>query len=457
MAKSKKKDSKAIPRLESLKQLKLNAAGIDIGAAEIWVCVPEDRDEQPVRRFGTFTSDLYNIAAWLKNCGVDTVAMESTGIYWIPLYEILEENGLDVNLVNPRYVKHVPGRKSDILDCQWLQQLHSYGLLSPSFRPEKETRKLRDLSRHRDNLIRYRAAHIQHMQKALRLMNLQLANVISDITGKTGMRIIRAIVSGQRRPEVLATYRDPNCKNDQKTIEKSLQGNYAEEYVFQLKQALELYDYYTEKIKECEREIEKQFTRIPGRVDPKVKPLGPSTKTNSHCKNEPDFDLRSQLYRMCGVDLTAVDGLNAVTVHNVVTETGVDMNKWPTVKHFASWLSLSPYNDISGGKILRTKTKKTKSRANKALRQAAQSLSRSNSYLGAYYRRMHARLGPAKAITATAHKLARIIYVMLKEQIEYVDLGPDYYLTKNRQREVKKLLKKASALGFYITPIPSVS
>jgi hypothetical protein len=304
--------------------------------------------------------------------------------------------------------------------------------------------------------MRYRAAHIQHLQKALHLMNLQLDNVITDITGLTGMKIIRAIVAGERDAKKLARYRDSHCQNSQQTIEQSLQGQYSDEYVFQLKQALELYDVYTEKIRECEREIHKQYERLPEKVDPKDKPLPPSSKS-SNCKNEPLFDLRSCLYRTCGVDLTEVNGLNSVTVHNIISETGVDMSKWPTYKHFSSWLGVSPANEISGGKVLRSKTKKTANRANKALRQAAQSLHRSKSYLGAYYRKMRTRLGAAKAITATAHKLARIIYVMLKEQKEFVDLGADYFLQQNKKREIKKLVQKAAALGFYITPTATVS
>lgn len=449
--KKKKKRSRTIPKMESLKQLNFNAAGIDIGATEIWVCVPQDRDEKAVRQFGTFSCELHDIVIWLKECGVDTVAMESTGIYWIPLYDLLERNGFQVYLVNAKHVKNVPGRKSDLLDCQWLQQLHTYVLLRNSFRPEQEIRKLRDLDRHRDNLISYRGAHIQHMQKALHLMNLQLDNVIEDITGLTGMKIIRAIVAGERDAKKLACYRDPRCKNSQETIAHSLQGQYSNEYVFQLKQALELYDVYTEKIRECEREIQKQYERIPEKVDPKEEPLPPSSK-DSNCKNEPLFDLRSCLYRTCGVDLTEVNGLNSVTVHNIISETGVDMSKWPTYKHFTSWLGVSPANEISGGKVLKSKTKKTANRANKALRLAARSLHHSNSYLGAYYRRMRTRLGASKAITATAHKLARIIYIMLKEQKEFVDLGADYFQQKNREREIKKLLKKANALGFYLSP-----
>ena len=441
------------PELEALKQINLNAAGVDIGSSEIWVCVPEDRDEQSVKCFNSFTRDLQNIATWLKACNVDTVAMESTGIYWIPLYDILEQAGLEVYLVNARHVKNLPGRKTDIFDCQWLQQLHTYGLLRPSFIPTKNIRSVRDLNRHKDNLIRYRASHIQHMQKALHLMNIQLDNVISDITGKTGMQILRSIISGQRNPKVLATYRDPKCKNSQAVIEKSLEGNYTPEYVFQLKQALELYDYYTDKIHECDQEIQKYYHYIPDKVDLNEKPLPPTSKKNSHSKNKPDYDLRKQLYRICGVDLTEIDGLNAITVQTIITETGVDMSKWPTEKHFTSWLCVSPYNSISGGKILKSKTKKSTNRANKALRQAAQSLHHSNSALGAYFRRMRSRLGAPKAITATANKIARIIYSMLKEQKSFIDLGADYYQMKYQERELKNLKKRAAKFGYQILPI----
>lgn len=449
----KNRKQRKVVHLDVLEQIRRNAAGIDVGNEELWVSVPEDRDEEAVRRFGTFTADLHELAHWLKACGVETVAMESTGIYWIPLFDILEQNGIEVYLVNARHAKNVAGRKDDILDCQWLRQLHTYGLLRASFIPEKDIRALRDLGRHRDMLIDYRGSHIQHMQKALHLMNLQLDNVISDITGKTGMQILRAIVAGERDPKTLARHRDPNCKNSQETIKKSLEGFYNEEQVFQLAQALDLYDYYTQKIRQCERKIEEQFNKMPMTVDLDQKPLPPSKKTNSRCKNAPEFDLRSYLYRLCGTDLTAIDGLNAVTIYTILSEIGLDMSRWPTVKHFTSWLCLSPNNKKSGGKVLSTRTRKTTNRANKALRQAAQSLHRSQSYLGAYYRRMRTRLGPAKAITATARKLACIIYIMLNEQTEYFDIGEDYYLEKNREREIKKLNKKANAIGFYITPM----
>lgn len=451
--KKKNRKRRKIVHLDVLKQIRPHAAGIDIGDEDIWGSVPEDRDAEPVRCFGTFTRDLYELCHWLIQCGIETVAMESTGIYWIPLFEILENNGIEVYLVNPNHVKNIAGKKDDIEDCQWLRQLHTYGLLRASFVPEKDIRPVRELSRQRDMLIESRAKHIQHMQKALHKMNLQLDNVITDITGKTGMKIMRAIIAGERDPKILASYRDPNCKNNYATIEKSLEGFYHDEQVFSLKQAIDLYDYYGQQMRECDRKIEEYLQKIPTKVNPDERPLKPSVKTNSNCKNAPDFDLRNYLYRLCGVDLTAIDGLNASTIFTTLSETGVDMSHWRTEKHFCSWLCLCPNNKISGGKVLSTKTRKTKSRANKALRQAAQSLHRSPSYLGAYFRRMRIRLGPAQAITATAHKLACIIYFMLKEQREYIDLGEDYYLKKNRDREIEKLHKKANALGFYITPV----
>lgn len=456
--KGKKIPPPQIPKLENLKQINFNAAGIDIGSAEIWVCVPEGHDQQSVQRFETFTSDLYKIADWLEACGVDTVAMESTSIYWIPLYDILEQRGLKVYLVNARYAKNMPGRKTDILDCQWLQQLHTYGLLAPSFQPPEEIAGLRSLNRHRDNLVRYRASHIQHMQKALHLMNIQLDNVISDITGTTGIRIIRAILAGERDPLTLARFRNPHCKNSRDLIAKSLHGNYREENIFELRQAVDLYDYYSRLIQQCDEKIEKIYAELPAKVDPDLKPLPePKRKTKRLLpqKNAVAFDLRTALYRMAGVDLTVVDGLSALTVQMILSETGVDMSPWKTAKHFASWLCLCPHNDISGGKVLRSKTDRTKNRANRALRLAARSLHHSQSALGAYYRRMRAHLGGPKAVTATAHKLARTIYHMLKYQVEYVDLGIDYYEAKHREREIKRLQKKAEKLGFelvYIVP-----
>jgi transposase len=441
-----------IGKLEKLKPIHPCVAGVDVGAAELYVCVPEDRDMKPVRVFQTFTGELHRIAAWLKQCGVTSVAMESTGIYWIPLYEVLEEAGFEVRVVNAREAKNLPGRKSDVLDCQWIQQLHSYGLLGASFRPSKEIVALRSLVRHRDRLIEGRAVHIQHMQKALRLMNVQLDNVLRDITGVTGLRIVRAIAAGQTDPEILAGFRDPGCKNSSAVIRRSLEGNFRSEHLFPLKQSLQLYDYHTEMIQECDREIERTYHEFDGKADAQTKPM-PTFKKKQKQKNQPTFDLRAELYKVAGVDLTAIDGCNAVTIQTVLSETGIDMKPWPTCGHFTSWLRLCPHNDVSGGRVLKSRTQKTANRANTALRLAAQSLSHSNSWLGAYYRRQRARLGPPKAVTAAAHKIARIIYHMLKHGTEFVDFGTDHYEAQYRRRQIRSLEKKAGSLGLYLVPV----
>lgn len=452
MTKRKKKSAIDIPPLETLQQLKLNAAGLDIGAEEIYACVPADRDEQPVRAFPTFTVDLYALADWLAACGIDTVALESTGVYWIPLYDVLEARGFKVYLVNARHLKNVPGRKTDVLDCQWIQQLHTYGLLRASFRPPEDICALRALARHRDNLIRYRAAHIQHMQKALQLMNVKLTQVVSDITGVTGMSIIRAIVAGERRPGELARLRNPQCAKSEAEIAKALQGNYKSEHLFVLKQSLDQYDFYHQQIQECDAEIEAMYAALPpSETDDQACPP-PKPRRGKPRKNQAHFDLTASLYQMVGVDLTAIDGLDALTVQAIITEIGVDVSPWPTVKHFTSWLCLAPYNDISGGKVLRRRSKKTQNRATTAFRLAAQSVSRSQSALGGFYRRMRAKHGPAKANKATAHKLARIVYHMLKNRTAYVDPGQTYYEEQYRERTLRNLKRKAAKLGMDLVP-----
>jgi len=453
MARKKKTKTprKKIVKLEALKQINFNAAGLDIGAAEIWVSVPEDRDEQTVRSFQTFTSDLHVLADWLTDCGVETVAMESTGVYWVPIFEILEERGFDVLLVNARHIKNVTGRKTDVLDCQWIQQLHTYGLLRGSFQPSAEIAALRSYVRHRDNLLRYRAAHIQHMQKALHLMNVQLTNVLSDITGVTGMQIMRDIIAGERDPITLAQYRDPRCRSTQDEIAKALTGNYRQEHVFALQQAVELYDFYTQQLQSCDMEIEKMYSSFIPKVDIAVNPL-PKAKQKQR-KNTPDFDLRAQLYQTCGVDLTRVDGLDSILVQDIIAEIGVDMSKWKTSKHFASWLRVCPYNDITGGKVIRSRTGKTTNRANLAFRLAARSAGKSDSAIGAFYRRIRARHGAPKAITATAHKIARTVYHMLKYQEEYLDAGADAYEAQYRDRVLKNLKRKANKFGMKLEPI----
>jgi transposase len=449
-----KKSSVSIPTLDIMAQINLHAAGLDVGAEEIYACVPADRDEESVQVFPTFTVDLHALADWLEACQIETVAMESTGVYWIAIYEILEARGFEVYLVNARHIKNVPGRKTDILDCQWIQQLHSYGLLRASFRPPEEICALRALARHRDNLIRYRAAHIQHMQQALQLMNVKLTSVVSDITGVTGLSIIRAIVDGERDHDQLARLRQPGCAKSEEEIAKALEGNYKPEHLFVLKQALAQYDFYLRQIQECDAEMEAMYADLSPSDPNRPGSPPPKPKTQKPRKNQAHFDLATYLYRITGIDLTAIDGIDALTAQTILTEIGTDMSRWPTVKHFTSWLGLSPHNDKSGGKVLRSRTKKTQNRANLALRVAAQSLSRSNTALGAFHRRMRARHGPAKATTATAHKLARIVYSMLKNRTPYADPGVTYYEEQYRDRAIRNLKRKAVALGLELAPVP---
>ena len=393
----------------SFSMINKDAAGIDIGSGEHWVAVPEDRDEEPVRCFGCFTADLQAMAGWLRECGVTTVAMESTGVYWIPCYQILEEHGFEVKLVNARHVKNVPGRKSDVSDCQWLQRLQTYGLLSGSFRPDDQICVLRSYWRHRANLVRYASDHIQHMQKALTQMNLHLHKVLSNVTGVTGMNIIRAIISGERNPEKLALMRERGVKNTPEAIAKALEGDYRQEHLFALKQAVELYDFYHRQIEACDREIECYLHTFEAKVDPVQNPL-PKQKRKKEMRYQSFVDLRTELYRVSGIDFTQIPGLDVVTVQTILSEIGLDPGKFPTEKRFASWLGLCPNNRITGGQVKSTKTRKTANRAANAFRMAAQSLANSNTGLGGFYRRIRARLGAPKAITATAHKLARIFY-----------------------------------------------
>ncbi len=406
--KSKLKTETASPKAQKridghLETINLYAAGIDIGSETHYVAIPQELDDQPVRSFPCFTADLENMAQWLINAGITTVAMESTGIYWIPAFEILESHGLEVRLVNARYVKNVAGRKTDVEDCQWIQQLHTYGLLNTAFRPDEEVCALRAYMRQRDNLVANRASHIQHMQKALRQMNLLLDNVVTDITGKTGLTIIRCIVEGERDPLQLAKHRDPHCKKTEQQIARSLKGHYRAEHLFALQQSVELYDVYDEKISACDRALASQLKQFDSKADDSDNmPDKPVKKRKS--SSSPDFDVRSELYRVTGVDLTAIDGIDENTALKILSETGTDMNRWPTAKHFASWLGLSPENKISGDKILSCKTKRIPNRASKALRMAAYSLTNSKSALGGYYRRMRSRLGAPKAITATDHR-----------------------------------------------------
>ena len=432
-----------------LSQVNLDAAGIDVGASSHFVAVSAARAEPPVQEFAAFTADLYRLADWLAECGVATVVMESTGVYWIPLFGVLEERGFEVMLVDPRRIKNVSGRKTDVLDCQWLQQLHTYGLLSGAFRPKADIRRLRSYLRQRAMLVEYASHHIQHMQKALTQMNLKLQHVISNITGKTGMDIIEAIVAGERDPWKLAQFRRPGMKADAATIARSLQGHWREEHIFELTQALELYRFYHDKIAECDREIEAQLERFEDRSDGGA----PADNGRRGQGNAPRFDIRTHLYRMTGVDLTRIDGIDGFTALKVIGEIGTDLTRWPSAKHFASWLGLSPDNRITGGKVKSSKTKPSASRAAAALRLAANALHRSDSALGAFLRRKKAQLGAPKAITATAHKLARLIYSMLRYGQEYADAGAEYYESQYQQRALRAAKRRAAQLGYHLVPM----
>jgi transposase len=433
--------------------LQPDSAGIDIGATELFVAVPPDRAVESVRAFGTFTEDLHALAAWLTECRIKTVAMESTGVYWIPLFQILETRGFEVCLVNARHVKNVPGRKSDVLDCQWLQYLRSVGLLRGSFRPPDQVCVLRTYLRHRDMLVKSAARHVQHLQKALTQMNLQLHHVISDLTGLTGLAILDAILAGERDPQKLAALRDRRIKASDATIAKALRGDYRAEQLFTLKQALALYRYYHAQVLDCDREIEKHLATFAAKTsEPPPAPVGRQRKKPE--RNQPQFDLRTHLHRILGVDLTALPGLSTINVHTLFSEVGSDLSKFPSAKHFASWLGLCPDHRISGGKILSAHTRSVKSRAAFALRMAAYSAGRSYSAIGEYFRRMRARLGSPKAITATAHKLARIIFHLLSTGSPFDETVFARNEALYQQRRTAILRQQARELGFTLSPLP---
>jgi transposase len=434
-----------------LPPMNLNAAGIDIGNSAHYVAVPADRDSEPVRKFACFTADLYRLADWLKQCGIETIAMESTGVYWIPLFQILEARGFDVKLVNARQVKNLPGRKTDILDCQWLQKLHTFGLLSNSFRPTDQICVLRSYWRQRENLIAATSTCIQHMQKALTEMNIQLANVISNISGQTGLAIIRAILNGERSAQKLAELRNEHIRASKEEIAKSLQGNWREELLFNLRQSLELYDFYQEKIRDCDLRLKNYLHTFQSKAD-QTAIIAAAKKRKQATGNVPQFDLSSELHRIAGVDLTKIDGINVVTAQTIISEIGLDMTKWKTEKNFASWLGLCPDHTITGGKILKRGTRQVINRASNALRMASRALLRSKSALGANYRRLRTQLGAPKAITAMAHKLARLVYRMLKYGADYVDKGIAHYEAKYRQTKLAWLKKKAAELKMTLVP-----
>lgn len=428
------------------------AAGIDIGSRIQVAAVPPDLSDDPVQTFQSFTADIERMADWLVSLGITTVAMESTGVYWIPVYEILEDRGLAVVLANARDCKAVPGRKSDINDAQWLQRLHACGLLRASFRPTRDIAGLRAYMRIRDRHLEYAAAHMQHMQKALTHMNLQLHHVISDISGVTGLKIIRAIVAGERDPDVLAAMRDVRCRESVQTIRAAMVGNYQPEHVFALAQALALFDFYQERIADCDAQIERTLQLL--NAD-KSKPEAPLAKPRSRTKqtNALNFDVRPLLYQLTGMDLTQIHGIGPSVALALIAECGTDLSRWPTEKHFTSWLTLSPGCKISGGKVLSSRTRKSNNRIAARLRLVATAVGRTETALGAFYRRLAARIGKAKALTATARKIAILFYRAMRFGMRYEDPGADQYEQRYRERVVKQLQRRAAHFGFSLQPV----
>ena len=469
---------------QKLEILKPDAAGIDCGAQEHYIAVPPDRvsaGQPAVRCFSAFTEGLDAAVDWLKQCRVSTVAMESTGVYWIPLHQKLEEAGIEVYLVNARHVRHVPGRKTDVQDSQWLRQLHRFGLLNASFRPDDIICRLRSLHRHRDNLVSSSASEIQHMQKALQEMNLHLHHAVSDITGLSGLRIIDAILAGERDPEKLVKLRDRRVsKSTPEQMKAALQGDCRPEHLFVLSQSLQAYRFYQARIEESDREIEPLLEKLAQQVEaasgnvnldalvpsvPKggsttpeqlrqAKPAsGPKSKRKRKPRaNEPKIELARLLERICGIDLTQVVGLNVLNVLLIISEIGVDMSKWRSAKAFCSWLGLCPGNKISGGKVLDSRTRQVVNRVADALRLAAQSAGRTQTCLGIFYRRKQAHLGAPKATTATARKLACLIYQLLRNKRPYQELDPLTYQLRLQKSALTRLQKQAASLGYTLLP-----
>jgi transposase len=427
-----------------------DAAGIDVGGSEHWVAIGPDRDPEPVRRFGCFTADVREMGRWLVEKGVRSVAMQSTGVYWMPVFEVLEQQGLEVYLVNAQHTKNVPGRKSDVQECQWLLKLHAFGLLNNSFQPTDEIRIARTLWRQRSNLVAEASSVIQRMQKALTEMNIQLSSVLSDVSGMSGMKIIGAILEGERDPWKLATFVEPEVKAKPEDIAKSLEGNWRDELLFVLRQHVELYRIYQEKITDCDLQLRKHLKSLGSKVDLKTQPIGNRPKGKKNSKNAPGFDLRIELYRITGIDWTQINGIDVLTAQTVIAEAGADLSAFPSEKQFASWLGLCPTNEQSGGKILNRRTRKVVNRATVAFRNAALTLLRSQSYLGAQYRRLRTRLGAPKAITAMARKLACLFYRLIKHGQPYVDKGTEYYEAKYREQQIRSLAKRAQKLGLQL-------
>ncbi len=442
------------PKSPQLSTLNEHAGGIDVGAREIYVAVPPGTCARTVRCFATFTEDLHALRDWLKECGVTTVAMESTGVYWIPLFQILEAAGIEVCLVNARHCKNLPGRKTDVQDCQWLQHLHAVGLLRGSFRPADEVCAVRTILRHRDTLVRGASRCVSHLHKALTQMNVQLQHVISDLTGVTGQAILEAILAGERDPQKLAALKDRRIKASRDVIAKSLRGDWRAEHLFTLAQSHELWRKHQALIAACDEEIARLLAQFDSRVDVNTAPLGEArTSHKKPQRNEPQFAARAECYRVLGVDLTTVPGLQAPTVLVLVSELGPGFaEKFPTAKHFGSWLGLCPDNRITGGKVYSVRTRDVKSRVAEALRLAAQSLNRAQNYFGDLYRRWKARLGGPKAITAMAHKLARVLWHLLKYKEPF---KPEVFAkeeAKMKRRQLARLHNLAATLNHQLIP-----
>jgi transposase len=441
---------------KALEVIEPDAAGIDVGGQEHWVAISPERDAEPVRSFGCFTADIHQMADWLVEKGVRSVAMQSTGVYWMPVLEILEQRGLKMYLVNARDTKNLPGRKSDVQECQWLLKLHTFGLLNNSFQPSDEIRTARSLWRQRGLLTADAASAIQRIQKVLTEMNVQLSTVLSDLSGVSGMQIIQAILDGDRDPWKLAALARPEVKAKREDIAKSLEGNWRPELLFILRQQLELYQVYQRKITHCDEQLRCHLESFASKVDLSTHPLGAKPKGKKGSKNAPAFDLRTELYRITGVDWAQVNGLDVLTAQTVITEAGADLQAFPSEGHFASWLGLCPTNETSSGKVLKRRTRKVVNRAATALRNAASTLLRSQSYLGAQYRRLRTRLGAPKAVTAMARKLACLFYRLIKHGQQYVDKGVEYYEARYREQQIRALTKRAQKLGLQVV-IPKVA
>lgn len=431
---------------KQLEVIHQRCAAVDIGSKEHWVAVNPDSDEKPVRPFSSFTDDLLAMCLWLKSLHVDVVAMEATGVYWIPLYEMLDSQGFDVYLVNSRATRQVTGRKSDVLDCQWIWQLMSHGLLSGAYRPGDQICQLRSVVRQRATKVQDQSRSIAHMQKALTQMNIQLDNVVSDLMGKTGQAILRSIVAGERDPERLASLRDGRLRANEATVARSLRGNWRDEHVFALSQALAHYDFLTAQINGCDEQISKALAVLPS-LSEEPAPAPTKRLKNTHRTNEEQRALHSALHTVLGVDLCAIPAIGVDTVLVLASEIGPDLSRFASEKHFCSWLSLAPPTRVSGGKALRGSTPKVFNRAGQALRQAATTARQSQSFIGASHRARLTRMDKAKAIKATAHQLARLIYAMLTKGQAYVERGVEAFEKQSHERQLRSLQRKASRFG----------